>query len=821
MTDICSIHVKDLLTAQEADELIKEIRKAKKQIEAEGLASSSEEAALKAAEEVSNKLKLAAIIQKRGEALNLLAKKRTLDYVQTVWKDRSAKGLEARLVGVNSKRAGSRKSIATDQAVLSKTYIAGLMQDLQEAEVLDLFSKGTVDNDVANALWNLDNPEALKAINPDAVKIAKAINKWQEVARLDANKAGAWIGKLPGYIVRQSHDQLKILKAGAPAWKDAIREKLDWAKIGADDPEAFLDATYEALASGLHMKATNLAEPSPFKGPANLAKKVSQERVLHFISADAWFAYNQQFGTGNIREAVVFGLNKMGHTTALMNGLGLNPRANLESVIDKLLEDLPLEEKIKLNNKKGKILDSFLGQLDGSARIPSDASAARIAGNIRAWKGMASLGGSVFSSLGDIGNYAAAQKYQGDTFLTGITEALGAVTKGRPKGEQERILHSLGVYFDSAIGEFTSRFSTEDAYSGLTSRMMRTFYKLNLQNYWTESLQGAAALSFSNDLARFSEKTIDQLPYDVKLYFGHHAVTPEKWDIYRKAVERIEGKEYITPEAIDKIPDEDIQRYIGDRKISLERARNELKHDFRAMTVDQMMYAVVEPDAKTRAYTLGADRPGTVAGEARRFIMQFKSFPIAILHRTIGRELFGRGAETFGEALKNRNGELYGMAKILLAMTALGYASMSIKDMLKGRQPRSPENPKVWAAAMLQGGALGIFGDLLLGEANRFGGGLLSTLAGPVLGTIRDVDELRSRMMYDDPDARDVGASAFKLLINNTPYINLFYTRPILDYFILYNIQESLNPGYLARMEQRVRTENKQEFWLRPTEAMQ
>ncbi|MCP5859883.1 hypothetical protein QU749_09240 [Klebsiella pneumoniae] len=31
-----------------------------------------------------------------------------------------------------------------------------------------------------------------------------------EVIGVDENRAGAWVGKVPGYIVRQSHDILKI-----------------------------------------------------------------------------------------------------------------------------------------------------------------------------------------------------------------------------------------------------------------------------------------------------------------------------------------------------------------------------------------------------------------------------------------------------------------------------------------------------------------------------------------------------------------------------------------------------------------------------------
>src|SRR3546814_13393300 len=78
---------------------------------------------------------------------------------------------------------------------------------------------------------------------------------------------------------------------------------------------------------------------------------------------------------------------------------------------------------------------------------------------------------------------------------------------------------------------------------------------------------------------------------------------------------------------------------------------------------------------------------------------------------------------------------------------------MSAKDILKGRTPRDPTDPATWAAAFVQGGGAGIYGDFLLGESNRFGGGLLQTLAGPTLGAVDDLHDLYSRVKAGDDSA--------------------------------------------------------------------
>jgi hypothetical protein len=65
-----------------------------------------------------------------------------------------------------------------------------------------------------------------------------------------------------------------------------------------------------------------------------------------------------------------------------------------------------------------------------------------------------------------------------------------------------------------------------------------------------------------------------------------------------------------------------------------------------------------------------------------------------------------------------------------------------------------------------------------------------------------------------------VAASGLRFLLSNTPFINLFYTRAAFDWLIIYQLQEAANPGYLRRMERRIRKENRQEFLIPPSSAI-
>ena len=106
----------------------------------------------------------------------------------------------------------------------------------------------------------------------------------------------AFIRKLDGYIVSQSHDMFRIARAGREAWVSFIRPLLDLERTfdGAGGDEASiakaLGRVWNELSSGSFYKANTEAPLIGFTGPANLAKKASQSRVLHFKDARAWLA---------------------------------------------------------------------------------------------------------------------------------------------------------------------------------------------------------------------------------------------------------------------------------------------------------------------------------------------------------------------------------------------------------------------------------------------------------------------------------------------------------------------------------------------------
>lgn len=229
---------------------------------------------------------------------------------------------------------------------------------------------------------------------------------------------------------------------------------------------------------------------------------------------------------------------------------------------------------------------------------------------------------------------------------------------------------------------------------------------------------------------------------------------------------------------------------------AIDEARSDLAIRYRSLVADETNFAVVETDARSRrTATWGAQRPGTLSGEAVRAIMQFKGFPIAFTQRVLGRAAFGGAGATKAERLMNN---LPHMAGLLAGMFVLGSISMMAKDALRGWGMRDWSKGETWASAFLQSGGAGIYGDLLFGEANRFGQGAVATLSGPLVGTGENIYSLIMKAKTGDAKAAD----AFNVALNNTPYINLWYLRPSMDWLMLNSLREAMSPGFLRRQEQ-------------------
>ena len=302
-------------------------------------------------------------------------------------------------------------------------------------------------------------------------------------------------------------------------------------------------------------------------------------------------------------------------------------------------------------------------------------------------------------------------------------------------------------------------------------------------------------------------------------------------EIIRKSTFKGEdGNTFIVTDALEALPDEVIEGYLKKKqplikkhsasKIAKEKDR--LVSSLGAYYVDRADFAVPMPSAMERAVMNMGTQDGTPLGISMRLLTQFKSFPITVMHKSLGREIYGYGAETMKEGLFKGKGSVMGLAHFVVATSMLGYMSLYMKDIVRGKSPRKFEddnlahNIKIITASMAQGGGLGLYGDFLFGHFNRYGRSALGTLAGPTIGQLDNVVDIMQTLR----EGNNPFPKMANLIQGNTPFINLFYLRMALDYLILYNIQEWQNPGYLRRLERRMDRDYNQRFYIPPSRVI-
>lgn len=782
-----------------------------------------EQAIIAAAESLASEKKLAALIERRSEAINRTRAAQREDY----YKSAEAKGakrsaaIRALAVGQEGPWQGAGRSVDAVKHGLESEMIGPMTAELERAGLLDvaLMKNADFEKLVAREMAIANGGKNLQPTgDANAKALAEIFVKYSELARNMQNKAGAFIRKLDGYVTRQSHDQLKIARAGLDAWKAKILPLLDESTFDdAFDRDEFLKIVFNNLASGNHMKATGGSDwMGGFKGSGNLAKRISQERVLKFKGPDEWMAYNTEFGNSSLYEAVLDNLGFAARNTALMRAYGTNPEASFHADIDRAMEIAKKNTDLKEQNAlKSTLMQAEFDQISGGVLQHGNPTAAAINGAIRMIISMAKLGGVILSSIPDIGIRASVLRHNGVNLLQGYGNALDSLFSGFRGSAKREVGDLLNAGTQGILGSVYERFHATDSVPGTLSRLSQIFFKATGLTWWTDAMSRGMGVMLSRNLAIQSAagKAFGQLDPLLRTTLGRYGIDERAWNTLRKAeLFDGDGQKYLTPDAIGKLSDTDIRAYMGDGKASaraVDEARENLKTSLGAYYTDQVREAMTFAGAKERALTTFGSSAGTPLGEAVRYIMQFKQFPVTYVTKHLGRE-FKRG-DTVNAA---------GLAHLIVASTALGYVSMTAKEYAKGRNPRKPEDAagaaKLMLAAMQQGGGLGIYGDFLFGEANRFGGGIIATAAGPAAGLAEQyMGVLQAARSGDDPRAKAVRAA-----VNTGPFLNLFYARLALDHLVLNSTMESLNPGYLRRYERTVERENDQTFWLPPSDSV-
>jgi len=818
----------EILSDDDVEKLVSQVQRRYRERRKSGALEDDRKLLAEIASGIANEERLAALIEKRSRAINVLRMQQRDAAIDAFLSNpgvAESKAISILNVGREGRGAGFGNSVAAQQRGLVADLLGPMIAELRAGNLLDLIGRRNpeIEKEIARNMWEISNAQIEKRSpvlsgRKESQETARIFAKYQEAARQMQNDAGAWIGKAAGWIVRQSHDMFRLRRAGYEAWRDTIASRLDdrtFANLDEDTPQAreeFLHTVYNELVSGEHYRDRGFDEKlGAFKGPGSLAKRASQHRVLQFKSADEWLAYNDAFGHDGVVGAVFHGLERSARNTALMRTWGTNPEAAFDATMDRLRERAAKRGDVKeVDRLKGWQVQAEFDDLTGLTRIPGDPTLARRGAIARALINLTSLGGVVISSLPDNAIKAAVLHHHGIGFFDGHLDAMRDVFRGRGSGWTREAADHLGVGFDGLTGDLAAKWSAEDTIPGKVARIQNAFFRLNLLSWWTDAKATGTGLMMAHNLARNAGKEFGALDPLLQTTLRRYGIGPDQWAALRRVEMKGYGDtRYLMPDAVDRLSDDIVKPLAGgDSPAAIARARTDLRLALRTFYAEEVASAQTFAGPRERAIVTWGTRPGTPLGEAVRFMMQYKLFSITFATRHIAREL--------------ARGGVPGMVHLILANTALGYLAMQAKEIAKGREPRKADDTlgfaKIAMAAAQQGGGLGIYGDFLFGQYNRFGGGGLETLAGPAAGKVGDV--LRTFGNIKEGQGHAAGNLLLRTAVNAVPGINLFYTRAALDYLILYQMQEWASPGYLRRMERNIQQQNRQRFIIPPSSVI-
>lgn len=776
--------------------------------------------------------------------------------------------LQSIIHGINTDITGGKASIAREATDRSEVLLSGITSELQRADLFGVARSGHIDPDIMEELNQLSKGDGGKpgaSGNTQALDIARIVKRWQDVAKGMLNKAGAWIGDYHGYIGRTSHDSYKIWKAGFNQWFTDIMPALDWKRtfVGVEDPQKFMQGVYNALVTGVHLTPeaaidnARMDKGPAFSGPGNKAAKLSEGRVLHFRneSAQPWLGYNAKYGVAGPFETIINSLDRAGRDSALMTHFGTNPRAEFQDLLRRTEEQYRDSDTQAVRNfsktDQQDLLDRF-SFLDGTANAPSHKLASQIFSYARNAAIFSKLGNVAFTHLSTIATKASELNRQGISYPKGYGEFFASMFRGYSEADKKAVLEEMHANIIGQHSAIIERLMPNDSMPGKVSKLNIAFMKATGLTWLVNSQKRGTFFAMAQHLGSLVDTAHGDLPAKVQQQLRGFGILEPQWDMLRQAPGHatVDGRTFLTEQAAMRIPEaqiidhlrtipegqpghiqapldpkgltpEQVQRWTDEQArltpIKVQNYREQLALQVHGMYGEAADRAIVTPGIPERNFWYGGMARGTWKGEMMRAASLFKMWPTAVIRQQLGAEFYGNASR--GRALGN-------ITALAVGAGLAGVLRQAIVDELNGKEHRPLNDTRTYVAGLMQGGGMGIMGDFLFGEYNRFGQNPYQTAAGPILGGMGgDVINLWNlfKGVAEAPDAhrralaeKQIAPDLLQLAVNYAPFANLFYTRLALNMAFIWRAQEALNPGYLERSQRSLEQRTGQKFWISP-----
>ena len=638
-----------------------------------------------------------------------------------------------------------------------------------------------------------------------AKELAQAWSQTHESLRLRFNAAGGSIGKLDDYGFPQTHDAAAVRKSSFEDWRDFIQPRLDINKMidestGQSFTKEGLEDALRNVYEAIRTEGWSKLQPSGVRKGRSLANRRADPRFLRFKNASAWTEYQDKFGSSTVFDVMIGHIDNMSRDIALLEILGPNPNAGVNFIkqsVQKHYAELGTPEKA---TSPVKSVDNLYSAVTGNSNAPINGVWANTFAFTRNFLQSAQLAAAAIPAMLDM-NFQRMTRNMNGMKQTKLLQQYLKEFMLTPSKERAKAAIRLGLTAEgySAIAAAQMRFVGEVSGPEIGRRLSDFTMRVSLLSPITQAGRWSFGMEFLGMLADYSGKTFDELPF--KRVLERYGFTPAEWDVIRSTPLHDElGATFLRPADIEARTDLTPQ------------AARELATRVMSMLDTETNFAVPSTSMRGRVALLGDAPPGTIIGELGRSTLMYKNFAITLHNTHIMRGVAQNGAKAKGKYF----------ADFLISTTLMGALALQVKEISKGRDPRSMKDSSFWAAAMLQGGGLGIFGDFLYSSQNQYGGGILETIAGPVVSFGRDLSSLTIGNLYQAASGKDTNfaVDAVNLASRYTPVLSsLSYGRLATERLFWDQVKDWIDPqrhSKVRRLERKYRREYGQSYWWRP-----
>jgi hypothetical protein len=777
--------------------------------------------------------------------------------------------VEAKLVGVNLPFFKNRQSVDAQYVALRRILVGGFAHDLEKSaqgDLTKLFASQQIEKEWTAELfelWKGENGKSGLTKNAQALEIAKTIQKWQKSSMDALNREGAWIRSYSGYVTRTSHDADAIRRAGPEKWVFDTIGKLDLKRtFGTTDRQMALDALrtmWSPFANGDHFDYTR-ADDEPIY--PNLAKRAAASRELHFLGGKEWLEYNGQYGARGPTSTVVEAFATNARRLALMKEFGTKPSeafdndvnylkswrqgemAGLTQRLDLLRQQMEAapNDTIKAEmervdaaakNASARFLDfqaweqplrNRFAQIDGTSMKPVNRTLANVSSAWMSVQRMSKLGRVALTHFASLPTKAGEARYWGVAFGERMGSLFRGLTSGAEGSDKRQALDLTLIAFENRLGHMMAMYDVADAPHGFLASWESTFFKLTGVSSVLDNQRGDAEAMFAAHVGSKRGQAWEEIGPKEQRVLNGFGIGPKEWrTLHQVEWSNIGGRTYLFPADVAKLPDEAVADYIRSqprnaavsvRPEDIVKTREDLALALATAYTDRAGFAIPMPDARTRAMMFGKNfEPGTGINTVLRLIYQFKMWPATMITRAWGREIYG----TIGDGRMDR---IAGLVEMMVGAAIFGTASEVLRMEIQGMDgvKHLVEHPVASLLSGLQRSGMGtLLGDFLLGQFDRHDFSAVASIAGPTFGQIDTLmDLIHAGGETNRHPWRTRAADTMKLARDNLPFMNLWMTGLALNYLVWYRLQDWINPGYLGRMEERMKKDQGTEFWLSP-----